>query len=471
MNRLWTLSLLFRLSRLATPGTGFVLLPVAPPAPTCSGGMTASAGLAAGERGSAAANGGTRTATASPFDCDDTISPMVKTVSPSKTLEVHALTQEMKARGERVVSLCVGEPDFQPPAAVIEATAAAAREGVTKYTGVTGTVDLRKAICADLARRKNLTYSAGDIVVANGAKQAVYQAVLAVVRPGDEVIISAPYWPSYPEMVRLAGGVPIIVETTVEEEFLLTAEKLRGALTDKTRMLIFCNPSNPTGAVHSKERCEELAAVLSEEGGKGSGCWVLADEIYERITYDTPHVAFATIPGMFERTMTVNGFSKSHAMTGYRLGYLAAPPIITKAVTIIQGQITSCASSISQAAGLVALAVSDEEMQASFDVMREKRDFVLKRLSEMPDLATAVPQGAFYVFPDVSAHFGKSAPDGTVIGGATDLCLYLLRAHSVALVTGDGFGYSKCIRISYAASMEEIDEALAEFDKCLCSFS
>ncbi|CAM9869274.1 unnamed protein product [Scytosiphon promiscuus] len=439
--------------------------------------MTASAGFAAGDREAAEAVGVVvRAAAASPFDSDDTISPVVKTVSPSKTLEVHALTQEMKARGERVVSLCVGEPDFQPPPAVIEATAAAAKEGVTKYTGVTGTVDLRKAICADLARRKSLTYSAGDIVVANGAKQAVYQAVLAVVRPGDEVIIPAPYWPSYPEMVRLAGGIPVIIETTVEEEFLLTAEKLRGALTDKTRMLIFCNPSNPTGAVHSKERCEELAAVLSEEGGKGSGCWVLADEIYERITYDTPHVAFATIPGIDAaippaKTTTVNGFSKSHSMTGYRLGYLASPPIITKAVTIIQGQITSCASSISQAAGLVALTVSDEEMQATFDVMRKKRDFVIKRLSEMPDLATAVPQGAFYVFPDVSAHFGKSAPDGTVIGGATDLCLYLLRAHSVALVTGDGFGYSKCIRISYAASMEEIDEALAEFDKCLCSLA
>eukprot|EP00752_Nemacystus_decipiens_P018308 g16424.t1 len=422
------------------------------------------AGVTAGERAGA---GGV--AAANPFNSDGTISPMVKSVAPSKTLEVHALTQEMKARGERVVSLCVGEPDFQPPPAVIEATAAAAKEGVTKYTGVTGNVDLRRAICADLVRRKNLTYAEGDVVVANGAKQAVYQAVLAVVRPGDEVIVPAPFWPSYPEMVRLAGGVPVILETSVEEEFLLTPEKLKAALTDKTRMLIFCNPSNPTGAVHSKERCEELAAVLSEEGGKGSGCWVLADEIYERLTYDTQHVAFATLPGMFERTMTVNGFSKSHAMTGYRLGYVAAPPIIAKAVTTIQGQITSCASSISQAAGLAALGVSDEEMQVGFDVMREKRDFVLKRLSEMPDLVTAVPQGAFYVFPDVSAHFGKSAPDGTVIGGATDLCLYLLRAHCVALVTGDGFGYPKGIRISYAASMEDIDEALGEFDKCISS--
>ncbi|CAM9578139.1 unnamed protein product [Ascophyllum nodosum] len=377
----------------------------------------------------------------------------------------------MKARGERVVSLCVGEPDFQPPPSVISATAIAAREGKTKYTGVTGSLDLRQAICDDLARRKSLAYTPEDVVVANGAKQAVYQGVMAVVRPGDEVLIPAPYWPSYPEMVKLAGGIPVIVETTVEENFLLTAEKLRGALTDRTRMLIFCNPSNPTGAVHSKERCEELSAVLTEEEGKGKGVWVLADEIYERITYDTPHVAFASLPGMRERTMTVNGFSKSHAMTGYRLGYLAAPPSIIKAVATIQGQFTSCASSISQAAGLAALCVGDEEMQTSFDVMREKRDFVLKLLSEIPGLATAVPQGAFYVLPDVSAHFGKTAPDGTVIHGATDLCLYLLRVHRVALVSGEGFGYSRGVRISYAASVEEIGEALGQLRKCITSLT
>nr|AIT70246.1 aspartate aminotransferase [Sargassum thunbergii] len=241
----------------------------------------------------------------SAFNGEDTVSPLVASISPSKTIEVHALTQEMKARGERVVSLCVGEPDFKPPPAVISATATAAQEGATKYTGVTGSLDLRQAICDDLSRRKNLAYTPGDIVVANGAKQAVYEGVLAVVRPGDEVVIPAPYWPSYPEIVKLAGGTPVIVETTVEEGFLLTAEKLRGVLTDRTRMLIFCNPSNPTGAVHSKQQCEELAAVLSEEGGKGDGVWVMADEIYERITYDTPHAAFASLPGMYERTMTV----------------------------------------------------------------------------------------------------------------------------------------------------------------------
>nr|AIT70214.1 aspartate aminotransferase [Desmarestia viridis] len=464
------LSTLLRLSHLVMPVTGFVGMPTSSRCVSRSAAATVETaprltpfpGGAVGERTK-------EEAAVNPFDCDDTISPLVKSVAPSKTIEVHALTQEMKARGERVVSLCVGEPDFEPPPAVIEATARAAKEGKTKYTGVTGTLDIRRAICADLTRRKGVPYAAGDIVVANGAKQAVFEGVFAVVRPGDEVIIPAPYWPSYPELVKLAGGVPVIVETTVEEEFMLTAEKLRGALTDRTRMLIFCNPSNPTGAVHSKELCEELAAVLSEKGGKGEGVWVMADEIYERIVYDTPHVAFAGMPGMWERTMTVNGFSKSHAMTGYRIGYLAAPPVIVKAVTTLQGQLTSCASAISQAAGMAALEVSDEEMQASFDIMRAKRDFVMKRVAGIPGLTTAEPQGAFYVLPDVSSHFGKTAPDGTVIGGATDLCLYLLRAHSVALVTGEGFGYPKGIRISYAASMEDLAEALGEFDQCIRS--
>ncbi|CAM9638269.1 unnamed protein product, partial [Discosporangium mesarthrocarpum] len=269
------------------------------------------------------------------------------------------------------------------------------------------------------------------------------------------------------QIVRLAGGTPVIVDTSIEDDYLLTPSLLRGALSPRTRMLIFCNPSNPTGAVHSKELCESLAQVLEEEEAKGGrqGVWVMADEIYERIVYETPHVAFASLPRMWERTMTVNGFSKSHAMTGYRLGYLAAPPIIIKAVTTIQGQLTSCASSISQKAGLAALEVPDVEMQKSFDVMRSKRDFVMGRLSRVPGLKVSMPQGAFYALPDVSSHFGKRAPDGTVIGGATDLCLYLLRAHSIALVTGEGFGCPNGVRISYAASMEDLTEALSEVRK------
>ncbi|KAG5176607.1 aspartate aminotransferase, partial [Tribonema minus] len=406
-------------------------------------------------------------ATKTSFNYDDAISPLIAGISPSKTIEVHALTKEMEAAGEPVVSLCVGEPDFAPPAAVIEATAQAARAGMTKYTGVTGTAPLRAAICADLLRRKGVQYEPAEIVVSNGAKQDVFQAVLAVVRPGDEVIIPAPYWPSYPEIVRMAGGTPVIVDTDVSEGFLLSADALRAAITPKTRMLIFCNPSNPTGAVHARELCEELAAVLREPAA--SKVWVLADEIYERIVYDVPHYSFVAIPGMKERTMLINGFSKSHAMTGYRLGYMAAPLPIVKAVTTIQGQITSCASSIGQAAGLAALGVADEEMQLSFDTMRRKRDFVMERLRRIPKINVAEPQGAFYVLPDVSAYYGMHAPDGTLIDGPTPLCLYLLRAHKVALVTGEGFGYFNGVRLSYATSMHDLTLALNELEQCLAS--
>ncbi|CAM9180309.1 unnamed protein product [Chrysoparadoxa australica] len=397
------------------------------------------------------------------------ISPMVQGLAPSKTIQVHALTKEMEARGEPVISLCVGEPDFPPPEEVIEATCAAARAGSTKYTGVTGLMGLRQGVCSDLLRRKGVEYKPEDIIVGNGAKQGVYQAILATVRPGDEVIVPAPYWPSYPEMVKMAGGTPVIVDTKVEDGYLLQPEALRAAITSSTRMLIFCNPSNPTGAVHPAELCERLAAVLREEQSKN--VWVMADEIYERIVYDTPHTCFATLPGMWERAMIINGFSKSHAMTGYRLGYMAAPPEIIKAVTTIQGQITSCASSISQAAGLAALEVSDDVMQASVDVMREKRDFVMSRLATIPGIRCSVPEGAFYVLPDVSSYYGKSAPDGAVINGPTDLCLYLLRVHKVALVTGEGFGFFNGVRISYATGMSELTAAMDEFASCLASLN
>mmetsp|Transcript_12010 Transcript_12010/g.17956 ORF Transcript_12010/g.17956 Transcript_12010/m.17956 type:complete len:272 (+) Transcript_12010:39-854(+) len=231
------------------------------------------------------------------FDYDEVISPLIKSIEPSKTIEVHSLTKEMEAKGEPVVSLCVGEPDFQPPLAVIEATAKAARDGNTKYTAVAGVTLLRELICEDLKRRKNVSYDSTDIVVGSGAKQEVYQSILAVVRHGDEVIIPSPYWPSYPEIVKMAGGVPIILKTDVSNDFLIDPNLLRKSINHKTRMLIFCNPSNPTGSVHSREQCEELASVLKEE--KGKNVLVLADEIYERIVYDIEHVSFPSIQGNF----------------------------------------------------------------------------------------------------------------------------------------------------------------------------
>ena len=314
------------------------------------------------------------------------INPLVASVKMSKTVEIFGLVKSMEAAGEAVTSLCVGEPDFPPPAAVIEATVAAVRNGQTTYTAVTGTQELRSAIANDLLRRKGVEYdSKTEILVSNGAKQAVFQAVLALAGPGDEVLIPSPYWPSYPEMVLLAGATPVIVPTTLENGFLLQPEDLRRHLTDKTKCMIFCNPSNPSGAVHSESLMRELAKVLEEHDGEGEGrskVAVVSDEIYERLLYneENPHKSFAGLPNMFERTLTVNGFSKAYAMTGMRLGYLAGPARLVKPCVTIQSQLTSCASSISQAAGVAALeGVEEVEMEGNVEIMRKKRDFVVER--------------------------------------------------------------------------------------------
>jgi aspartate/glutamate/aspartate-prephenate aminotransferase len=433
---------------------------------------SAAATAAAAAAAAAAKSRMTMTSAAPVFDARAGLSPLATSVEPSKTIQVHALTKEMEARGEAVVSLCVGEPDFQPPAQVLDATTAAVRAGDTKYTGVTGTMALRSAICEDLLRRKGTRYEPSQIVVGNGAKQGVYQSVLATVRPGDEVIVPAPYWPSYTEIVRMAGGEPVVVETTAEDGYLLSPEALRAAITPRTRMLIFCNPSNPTGAVHSPEQCEALAGVLREP--KASKVWLLSDEIYERILYDEAHISMSSLQGMAERTIIVNGFSKSHAMTGFRVGYIAGPAPLISAVTTLQGQITSCASSIGQAAALAALQVPDSWLEESVKGLRQKRDFVLRRLAAMEPrlrLPSKPPQGAFYVLPDFSWCMGRQAPDGTKIGSPTDLCLYMLREHKLALVTGEAFGAPQGVRISYASSMEELTAAMDGLEACLLSLS
>mmetsp|Transcript_60411 Transcript_60411/g.136559 ORF Transcript_60411/g.136559 Transcript_60411/m.136559 type:complete len:464 (-) Transcript_60411:231-1622(-) len=414
------------------------------------------------------------------------LSPAATNIQPSKTIEVHALTQAMIARGEDVVSLCVGEPDFDPPQAILDATAQAAKDGLTRYTAVSGTVKLREAIAKHLDERKGTKYAADEILVANGAKQAVYQAVLATVRAGDEVIIPAPYWPSYPEMVKLAGGAPVIVETKREDGYLLQPDVLAAALTPRTRLLIFCNPSNPTGAVHDQQAVEALASVLAnhEHGGQ---VWVCSDEIYERLVYDgveCPAFAAVTVPGpggapasMWPRTLTVNGFSKAYAMTGYRLGYLAAPRAVAKACGTLQGQITSCASSVAQAAGLAALGLTDEDLAPLIDEMRAKRDMVYARLEAIPGVKVpeSPPSGAFYLLPEVDSFFGRTSGGGPVddlkggaaLTDATALCVALLSETGVALVTGDGFGAPSAIRISYAASRGELTMALDRLEAWL----
>lgn len=386
------------------------------------------------------------------------VNPLVSSVKVSKTVEIFSLVKQMQAEGEEVTSLCVGEPDFLPSRAILDAAAQALQDGETRYTAVTGTADLRNAIANDLKRRKSLAYNPNtEIVVGNGAKQCVFQGIMAIAGKGDQVLIPTPYWPSYPEMVALVGAEPVFVETKAQDGFLLTPQALDASLkaNPKIKLLILCNPSNPTGGVHNEERLVELTKVLD----KYPQVAVLADEIYERLAYNGEPPAFASMPNMFGRTLTVNGFSKAYAMTGMRLGYLAAPAKLAKAVTTIQSQLTSCAGSVSQAAGIAALTqVSDEELFANVEVMKEKRDYVLGELESMNGVSVAVPpQGAFYVLPDVSGYFG---------GDDTELCLELLKQKKLALVPGSSFGAPGTVRISYATSMEELQVAmnkLAEF--------
>jgi len=363
----------------------------------------------------------------------------------------------MQANGIHVTSLCVGEPDFQPSESVMEALLQAVKDGDTKYTAVTGTADLRQAIAEDLKRRKGVSYEpTTEIVVGNGAKQSVYQAVVVCAGKGDSVIVPAPYWPSYPEMVSLACANPVIVEASADTGFLLTADQLRDALVanPNTKLIILCNPSNPTGGVYSMEHLKELCEVLEDF----PDVRVLADEIYERLVYTGQECpAFASIPGMFDRTLTVNGFSKAHAMTGLRLGYVAAPAALARAITTLQSQLTSCAGSLSQAAGVAALAVPDEELERNVKIMKEKRDFVLEELSSMPNVVVKVPpQGAFYVLPDFSSY-----------GDDAQLCLDLLEKEQLALVPGSSFGAPGTVRISYATSMEELRIAMDKLRRFL----
>ena len=372
----------------------------------------------------------------------------------------------MQAEGIEVTSLCVGEPDFPPPQAVLDAASKAILDCDTRYTAVTGTAALRNAIAEDLSKRKGVVYDANtEIVVGNGAKQCVFQGILATCGPGDSVIIPAPYWPSYPEMVALAGAESIILETKETDGYLITPDALEKCLKDNmdknVKLMILCNPSNPTGGVHNKQRLIELASVLSSFPQVA----ILADEIYERLVYnDEPedaHVSFASLSEeMFQRTMTINGFSKAYAMTGMRLGYMAAPKALAKAATTIQSQVTSCAGSISQAAGVAALTmVPEEEMEANVAIMRSKRDYVIQRLGEMKNVNLVVPPtGAFYVLPDVSAYYN---------GNDTQLCLDLLEKKRLALVPGSSFGAPGTVRISYATSLEELEVAMDKLNEFL----
>ncbi len=389
--------------------------------------------------------------------------PLVESVQPSATLAMTGRAKELMRQGLPIIGLSAGEPDFDTPEPIAEAGIQAIRDGYTHYTENMGMPELREAISRKLELENGLSYAADQILCSNGAKQSVALALLALCRPGDQVLIPAPYWVSYPEMVRLAGGEPIGMPTTAEQEYRVSATALAEAITEKTRLLILCSPSNPTGSVYPREELEMLADVLRSH----DQIFVISDEIYEKVIYDADHVSIASLPGMQERTITVNGFSKAYAMTGWRLGYLAAETPIAKAASKIQSQFTSAPSTITQMAGIAALHLNGSYVTEMVRAFRERRDFMLDRLHAIPGVRCPRPEGAFYLFPDVSHYLGTESPEGEAIRTSEDLCFYLLEEHYVALVHGEAFGAPSGLRISYAAAMKDLAEAMDRFENGL----
>ena len=383
------------------------------------------------------------------------LSLRLQRLAPSATLAMSQKSSEMKAQGIDVINMSVGEPDFNTPDHIKQAAKRAVDDNFSKYSPVPGYMDLRQAISDKLRRENQLEYSPAEILVSNGAKQSVCNTIMALVNPGDEVIIPAPYWVSYPQMVLLAGGTPVIVNATFEQNFKMTAAQLEAAITPKTRMVILCSPSNPTGAVYNKEELRALANIILSH----DDLYVLADEIYEHINYVGRHESIAQFEGMKERTIIVNGVSKAYAMTGWRIGYIAAPEWIVKGCNKLQGQYTSGPCSVSQKAAEFAY-ISDqqcvEDMRQAFE---RRRDLIVKMAKEIHGLEVNVPEGAFYLFPKCSSFYGKS--DGeTTINNSTDFAIYLLEKGHVATVGGDAFGDPECFRMSYATSDENIVEAM-----------
>ena len=374
----------------------------------------------------------------------------------SATLAMAAKARELKQEGRDIIGLSLGEPDFNVPDFIKEAAKKAIDENWSSYSPVDGYVELKKAIAAKFKRDNNLTYGLDQIVVSTGAKQSLYNVAMAMIQQGDEVILPAPYWVSYSDIVKLAEGVPVEVPTSLETDFKMTAAQLEAAITPRTKMLWFSSSCNPSGSVYSQQELESLAEVLR----KHPGIFVVSDEIYEHINFTGQHVSIAAIEGMYDRTITVNGVSKAFAMTGWRIGYIGAPAWIAKATNKLQGQVTSGANSIAQRATIAALEAPKSSIQFMIDEFHKRRDLILGLMAEIPGFKLNVPEGAFYVFPDVSDYFGRTI-QGVKIENANDFALFLLDKANVATVTGEAFGNNDCIRISYAASESEIKEAMS----------
>lgn len=392
------------------------------------------------------------------------LSDRINSLAESQTIAMAKKARELAAQGFDVINLSFGEPDFQTPQYIKDAAKKAIDDGFTFYTPVPGYPDLRQAIVDKLQRDNNLSYKPENIVVSTGAKQSIANAVMCLVNPGDEVVIISPYWVSYLEIVKLAEGTPIIVAGSIENEFKPTAAQIEAAITPKTKLLMYSSPSNPTGAMFTREELAGIAAVLE----RNPQVLVIADEIYEYICFEGKHESLASFPAVKERVITVNGFSKGFAMTGWRVGYIAAEKWIADACDKMQGQFTSGTCSIAQKAALGALKgdmTPTKEMTAAF---HRRRDMMLELMRQIPGIKVTTPPGAFYLFPDVSAYFGKKKGQYN-IQNAADLSIYLLNEAHVSLVTGEAFGDDRCIRISFAASDDRLREAMQRIEKALAS--
>lgn len=386
-------------------------------------------------------------------------------MAASETLAMTQAARDLKEQGKDVISLSIGEPDFNTPESIKEAAKKAIDDNFSHYPPVPGYADLKEAVCKKFKRDNNLDFTPDQIIVSTGAKQSIYQVVQCLVNPGDEVVIPTPYWVSYREIVKVAGGECVYVKTAIENDFKVTAEQLEKAITPKTKLIMFSSPSNPTGMLYSKEELRKIADMLQ----KHPQVYVMADEIYEHINFVGKHESLAQFPEIKERVITINGVAKGYAMTGWRIGFIAAPLFIAKACNKLQGQITSATCSIAQKATVRAMELdpaTDKDIIWMREQFKERRDLVYKLLCEIPGLKVRLPQGAFYFFPEVSSYFGKSYGEYN-IKNSTDLCMYLLHEANVATVMGSAFGDDNCIRLSYATSKETLIEAIRRIKEAL----
>ena len=392
----------------------------------------------------------------------DALSARINSLPVSATLAMAAKARELKNEGIDVIGLSLGEPDFNTPEFIKDAAIQAVNDNYNAYSPVDGYADLKQAIITKFKRDNGLEYAANQIVVSTGAKQSIANVCMVLLNPGDEVLLPAPYWVSYSAIATLAEAKSTIIPTSIDNDFKITPEQLEAAITPKTKLIMFNSPNNPSGTIYTEEEYRALGKVLE----KHPDIYIMSDEIYEHINYGTPHFSIAAIPELYDRTITVNGVAKAFAMTGWRIGYIGAPAWIAKACNKMQGQITSGANCIAQRATITALEAPVSNIQYMVDEFQSRRKLIIELLSAIPGFRMNEPEGAFYVFPDVSYYFGKTMK-GKTINDASDFALYLLEEAHVATVTGDAFGNGDCIRISYAASVENIKEAIARIAKAL----